>query len=565
MHNMISSKILRYSAFFMLAVSSMSCSRQASEWFVDSPSGNLRFTVALADSGRLFYTVALTDSGKTTTVIEPSPMGIIRDNESFNKDLVFEKANDISTIKENIELPSGKQKSIDNNAKELSLSFRNPAGTTMQITARAYDDVVAFRYSFPDSADETCTIENEITAFDIGGDGDAWMQPYDRVTKYTPAYETYYENTIPIGTESDSAEGWAFPALFRINGAWILLTEASVDSTSYAAHLQPVAVDGKYAIRLPEEEEAMNTMPQKPEVRLPWIGPWRVIITGSQLSAIFESNLVSKLGPEPIKTFDWVKPGRASWSWWSEPSSPKDYSALKRFVDLSAEMGWEYSLVDANWDLMKGGNVEQLTRYANSKNVGILLWYNSGGPHNVVTERPRDLMNDPVKRREEFKRIAALGVKGVKVDFFQSDKPQMMKLYLDILRDAADHNIFVVFHGCTVPKGWNRTWPNLISMEAVRGAENYQFDSLYPEKAVWHNTILPFTRNVVGSMDYTPVAFTNQKYPHQTTRGYEMALSIVFESGVLHFADRVEAYQALPEKPKEFLKNIPVTWDETRL
>jgi len=275
--------------------------------------------------------------------------------------------------------------------------------------------------------------------------------------------------------------------------------------------------------------------------------------------------MVVKLAPENLMDMSWVRPGRASWSWWSEPASPRNFNALKRYVDLAAEMGWEYSLVDANWDLMEGGNVEQLIRYANSKNVGILLWYNSGGPHNIVTERPRDIMNDPVIRKEEFKRISSLGVKGVKVDFFQSDKPDMMKLYLDILKDAAENEIMVNFHGCTLPRGWNRTWPNLVSMEAVRGAENYQFDSLYPEKAVWHNTILPFTRNVVGSMDYTPVTFTNQKYPHQTTLAHELSLSVVFESGILHLADRTEAYNSLPEEPKTFLKNVPVVWDETKL
>lgn len=541
----------------------ISCADKNPDWSVTSPSGDIKFTLTLGDTGKLFYSVDLTDSGKTIPVISRSPLGLVRDDGSFAENLEFVEVNPVFTINGAFDLPVGKQKHVENHANELTVTFRSAQGQLIQIIARIYNDGAAFRYAFPEETGDSFTIENEITAFDIAGEGNAWIQPYDRVTMWTPAYETFYTNSIPIGTPSDSAQGWAFPALFKTAETWVLLTESVVDSTYFGAHLQPSAPEGMYSIRMPEAEEAMNLMEQKPRISLPWKSPWRVIILSKELSTIVESNMVVKLAPENLTDAAWVKPGRASWSWWSDPPSPRNFNSLRKFVDLAAEMGWEYSLVDANWDLMKGGDVEQLIRYANSKNIGILLWYNSGGPHNIVTERPRDLMFDPVKRKEEFRRIAALGVKGVKVDFFQSDKPDMMKLYLDILKDAAENKIMVNFHGCTLPRGWNRTWPNLVSMEAVRGAENYQFDASYPEKAVWHNTILPFTRNVVGEMDYTPVAFTNQTYPHRATVGHEIGLSVVFESGILHFADRAEAYRNLPEKPKDFLKKIPVAWDET--
>jgi hypothetical protein len=317
---------------------------------------------------------------------------------------------------------------------------------------------------------------------------------------------------------------------------------------------------------MPEASEAKNTVSNIPVSTLPWATPWRVLIVGKNLSDIVESDMVVALNPpSQIEDESWIQPGRASWSWWSYSPSPENFESLKKFIDLSQEMGWEYFLVDANWDLMTGGNIEELTKYANSKNVGILMWYNSGGPHNDVTERPRDIMNNPEVRKAEFQKLAEWGVKGVKVDFFQSDKPQIIKQYFDILKDAADNKIMVNFHGCTMPRGWNRTWPNLVSMEAVRGAESYKFDSAYTEKAVWHNTILPFTRNVIGSMDYTPVTFTNQKYPHKTSFGHELALSIVFESGILHLADNCESYRTLPEAPKNFLKTVPVVWDSTLL
>jgi hypothetical protein len=317
---------------------------------------------------------------------------------------------------------------------------------------------------------------------------------------------------------------------------------------------------------MPEETEANNIVPRKASSSLPWLTPWRVIIIGRDLATLVESNLVLKLNPpQAFSDVSWIRPGRASWSWWSDAASPRNFSTLKKFVDLAVTMGWEYSLVDANWDLMSGGNIEQLVDYANTRNIGIWMWYNSGGSHNSVTERPRDIMGDPVLRKEEFKKLASWGVKGVKVDFFQSDKQGIIRQYFDILKDAADNHIMVNFHGCTLPRGWNRTWPNLVSMEAVRGAECYGFDSLFTTKAPSHNATIPFTRNVVGSMDYTPVTFTDQRFPHSTTLGHELALSVVFESGILHFADRASAYLELPTVPKDFLKNLPVTWDESLL
>lgn len=559
-------KKLRFSVIVVVLVglAFQSC-KKTYEWSVKSPAGNVRFTLMTGDNGTLFYTADLIEEGKIIPVIGRSPIGLVRNDGSFEKDLEFVKIIPAFAITGTIDLPSGKQKRIENHCNEMTVTFKNSQDQLFNVTFRAYNDGVAFRYSFPEESGGPFTIENEITGFRINGDGKAWIQPFDRVTDGSPAYETFYTNAIPIGTPSDSVQGWAFPALFKTSESWALITESAVDSTYFAAHLQPLAPEGLYTIRMPEAEEAMNLMEQKPTITLPWRGPWRTIIMGTDLSTIVESNMVVKLAPESKMDASWVKPGRASWSWWSDPPSPRNYKSMLKFIDLAAEMGWEYFLVDANWDQMSGGNVEQFIRYANSKNVGILLWYNSGGPHNVITERPRDLMLDPAIRKEEFKRIAALGVKGVKVDFFQSDKADMMKLYLDILKDAAEHKILVNFHGCTLPRGWNRTWPNLVSMEAVTGAENYQYNRRYPEAAVWHNTILPFTRNVVGSMDYTPVAFSYQRYQHITTFGHELALCVVFESAITHFADGVEAYRNLPEAPKEFLKNIPTAWDETIL
>ncbi|MDD2798057.1 MAG: glycoside hydrolase family 97 catalytic domain-containing protein, partial [Bacteroidales bacterium] len=263
--------------------------------------------------------------------------------------------------------------------------------------------------------------------------------------------------------------------------------------------------------------------------------------------------------------FSWVKPGRSSWSWLTDNDSPKDFETMKKYVDLSAEMHWEYCLVDANWNLMQGGDIKQLVEYANSKNVGILMWYNSGGKHNKISERPRDIISNPEKCAAEFSKLQLWGVKGVKIDFWQSDKQNLIALYHDVLQKAAQHHLMVNLHGCTIPRGWSRTYPNLISQEAVKGEEAYLFDSSYPTNAPIQNSILPFTRNVIGSMDYTPVVFSDLNNHHLTTFAHELALALIFNSGITHFAGNVNDYNSLPLDVKQFLQNVPVVFDETHL
>jgi hypothetical protein len=214
---------------------------------------------------------------------------------------------------------------------------------------------------------------------------------------------------------------------------------------------------------------------------------------------------------------------------------------------------------------MQDGSIEEVLAHARERRVGLLFWYNSGGPHNDVTEQPRDRMHTRAARRAEFSRLQSWGVKGVKVDFWQSDKQDRIRQYRELLADAADFHLIVDFHGCTVPRGWSREFPHLVSMEGVFGAEQYKFRDQFPTRAAAHNVTLAFTRNVVGPMDYTPVTFSDAKYPHLTTNAHELALSVVFESGVQHFADNVDAYRGLPDAPRRFLQQVPAAWDETRV
>ena len=229
-------------------------------------------------------------------------------------------------------------------------------------------------------------------------------------------------------------------------------------------------------------------------------------------------------------------------------------------------MGWPYSLVDANWNLISDDSMEQLVAHADENGVGLLFWYNSGGANNFVTEEPRNRMHERRARRAEFAKLQKLGVKGIKVDFFHSDKQFMIQRYLGILEDAADHEIMVDFHGCTIPRGWARTWPNLMSMEAVRGAETYTFASTpdYGKLAPWQNTLLPVTRNVIGSMDFTPVVYSSQMITRRTTNGHETALAVLFESGIQHIGEGVATLRTLPEDYLGFFRDLENVWDETR-
>ena len=281
-----------------------------------------------------------------------------------------------------------------------------------------------------------------------------------------------------------------------------------------------------------------------------------------------ESNLVSHVSKaSQIANTSWIQPGISTWSWWSDLGSPTNFAKLKTFVDLAAELNLPYSLIDANWNQMgNGGDINALITYANSKNVKLWLWYNSGGPSNDQPEQPRDLMHIQSARRQEFARIHALGIKGVKIDYFQSDKQELMKLYIDILKDAAEYELMVNFHGNVIPKGWSRTYPNLVAMEAVKGSEAYIFDGSFLPNAPRHHTILPFTRNVIGPMDYTPTIIGwGRGVEHLTTDVHEIALLNTFESGLTHLVDMVASYSNLPTLAKSIISNLPTTWDETRL
>ena len=557
-----------YTVFIFIFPLLLGCQTEAPvDTSLFSPDRRIKVEVSIApQDSSLSYRVAFRNQEEYTTVVEPSSLGLVRDDRSFARGFAALKASETVSGSESYEMLIGKRRKQDAAYREKAYTVTHGDGASLTVRFRVFDDGLGFRYEWDGASEESYTIQDELTTFNLPVEGQKWLQPYDTVWKYAPAYETFYEDELAIGTPAPTNKnGWSFPALFHTNDVWLLLSESGLDSSYVGMHLNENPTDGVYRVRFPEPNEAFDTLHVRPEITLPWSSPWRVIFLSDSLEKVATSDLVYHLAkPSTVENTAWIDPGRASWSWWYYSDSPQDYNQLTPYVDLAAEMGWEYSLVDANWNRMKNGDLEKLADYAREKEVELLVWYNSGGLHNEVTEGPRDQMDDPERRRKAFAMLRDLGVAGVKIDFFQSDKQPIIQQYIDILEDAADYQLLVNFHGCTLPRGWSRTYPHLLSMEAVFGAEAYKFAERYPAYAPTQNTILPFTRNVVGPMDFTPVTLSDQTYPAITTTAHELALPVIFESGLLHLADRPEAYRSLREEAIQYLKEVPVVWDKTQ-
>lgn len=559
---------LKSGVFCLLIVLSVACQQKPKTWTLNAPGDQIRVSVKLADNeeeGKLYYHISRQINGSWSEIMDPSPLGIEMEDIQFVSGLEPESFQLSEGLEDAYSLVSGKKLLCSNTFNEMQLSLKNGEGKMMRLDFRAYDDGIAFRYFFPGENETKVRITRELTGFNFK-EGNFWAHPYDTLTKWNPAYETYYQGPTAIGTAAPwNKNGWAFPLLLESADSWMMVSEAGFDGNYGASHLQPECENGLYLIRFAEQGEAEGYYENYSESSLPFGTAWRFIAIGDSPAALVETTLPTDLSaPSAVKDISWIKPGRASWSWWSDSESPQDYNRMLPFIDLAAEMGWEYHLVDANWNRMKNGNIEKLVEYANSKNVGLLVWYNSGGKHNVVEEEPRDLMDDPIARKKEFERISKMGIKGIKVDFFQSDKQEIIGQYVGILKDAAENNLLVNFHGCTLPKGWRRTWPNLLTMEAVKGGECYRFDSDFPEKAPSHLCILPFSRNAVGPCDYTTGGFSDSQYPHLSSYGFELALPVIIESGILHHMDTPSRTLGLPAFAVQFLRDIPVIWDDTK-
>ena len=526
-------------------------------WTVTSPSGKVAIALE-ATEGVLSYRVL--HHGEE--IVADSPLGLRTSGGDLRSGLVVADEGSDERVTTDAQVPHGKRHRLHADGTARTVWFTTDAGYRLGIDLRAYDQGAAFRYLLEGSDSATfrnrMTFTGEYTAVKIANQGRAWIQPMQPPAGH--CYEDYYTDGLEIGTPAGT-DGYYLPATFATGSSWLCLHESDLDATFYGAKLAPTAPDNTYSFIAPLAEEGLGVGAVEVTAALPWHSPWRTFTLADSAVGLLETDLVDILAAPPDGDFGYVRPGRATWSWWSEHGSPRNIERLRDFVVLAAEFGYEYSLVDANWQENGDEAIQQLIAQASADAVGIWLWYNSGGPHNNVSEAPRDLMYEPQLRKAELARIAGWGAVGIKVDFFHSDKADRIQQYLDILADAHAVGLMVDFHGSTVPRGWSRTWPNLMSMEAVHGAEQYGVGD-FEQRAPRHNTVLPFTRNLAGPMDYTPVTFTDERPDKLTTDAHEVALAVVFESGVLHVADSDIALHAVDPAIQQALKLIPTDWDD---
>ena len=442
-------------------------------------------------------------------------------------------------LKTDYRMLSGKRLHCTNQANEYRVG---------DMTVRLYNDGLAYRYESP---------VKEQAAYVIPEGMKRWMMQWtDGAEGFYPLQTTHkVQAQRSFSAVSKDADGncvrWSFPVLLEANdGVFALLTEANIETGQSASSLYN---DGELFRVVQDEGENKGH------------SPWRVVIVGT-LGDVVESTLVTDVS-EPCKLEDtgWIHPGVVSWVYWAYNHGSDDYNIIKKYSDLAATLHLPYVLIDAEWDRMKDGKtVEDAVSYAKSKGVKPLIWYNSSVGWVDGAPTPKYRLNKPEDREKEFAWCEKIGVAGVKIDFFSGENQKNMDFCIDLMESAARHHLLVNFHGATVPRGWQRTYPNLLSTEGVYGAEWYNNVPTFTKAAASHNATLPFTRNVVGPMDYTPCAFSDSQHPHITSHAHELALTVLFESGLQHLADRPESFLAQPQDVQDFLSLLPAAWDETR-
>jgi alpha-glucosidase len=530
---------------------------------VSSPDENIAVTI---DVNQLFYSVKFKDK----TVLKNSKLGILREDEDFTKDLKVLKAAQIKSVQDNYVMLNAKRKDIRYTANQLKIETKSSSGKLMNMVFQVSNDGVAFRYEFPERDKEIKKIKSESTSFSFVEGSKAWLQPKTNAQtgfEHTnPSYEAHYMMDIPVGTPSNSENGWVYPALFKTDNVWVMITEAGLENNYCGTALQQFSPNGEYKINFPQAAEKIKDGALNPQSSLPWLTPWRIIAIGD-LKTIMESTLGTDLAL-PAKKMDrsFVKPGKASWSWVLEKDGATIYPVQKKYIDYAADMNWQYCLIDANWDETIGyDSVKLLADYAKQKNVGLLLWYNSSGDWNTVKFTPKDKLLTHESREQEFSRLQKMGIKGIKIDFFGGDGQSMIAYYHDILEDAAKYQLLVNFHGATLPRGWQRTYPNLMTVEAIYGYEMITFGQDAANKAPSHSVMSAMVRNAFDPMDFTPmVLYKIPNIKRTTTAAFELATSITFLSGIQHYAETPSGMATVPPFVKTFLKAMPNNWDDVK-
>lgn len=540
---------------------------------VNGPDGKLQLTVSCPSAnGEVSY--AVTYNGKQ--MLESSPLGMETNVGDFYRGLQLKehKVTALDTVYEQSRI---KASHIHYRANELLCSFVNGEGKNVQITFRVSNNDVAFRYTLPrEQGKGSVTVNSERTGFRFPSQTTTFLCPQSDAMigwkRTKPSYEEEYKADAPMNERSGYGHGYTFPCLFKVgDDGWVLLSETGVDSRYCGSRLSDWD-NGVYRIAFPMPEENNGNGTVAPAFSLPGSTPWRTVTVGETLKPIVETTVPwDVVEPRYTTTHDY-KPGRGTWSWilWQDGSI--NYDDQVRYVDLAAAMGYEYVLIDNWWDNNIGRDrMEQFIKYARSKGVEVFLWYSSSGYWNDIEQSPVNRMDNSIARKQEMRWLQSQGVKGIKVDFFGGDKQETLRLYEEILSDADDHGLMVIFHGCTLPRGWERMYPNYVGSEAVLASENLVFSQHFCDNEAFNATLHPFIRNAVGCMEFGGV-FLNKRLNRsndggtirRTTDIFQLATAVLFQNPIQNFALAPNNLTDAPQICLDFMKQVPTTWDETR-
>lgn len=537
----------RHIWFVLVVIMISSCSTETLD--VTSPTGKLGVTVKPME-GKAYDKITFSVNYDGKTILSQTELGLETDVQKFYGNLKLKSVSKAKRIIDDYKMITGKRSHCINEAFERTYSFENQEGNTLDITFRVYDNGVVFRYEINTIADKEYVVD-EYTAYNIPQGAKRWMQQYD------PGYEKFF----PVSTDGKlpdrpKVNSWGYPGLVELqDSVFMLITEANIRRGHCGSLLFNGDNNDRYQVKLADKKQVAERT---------WVSPWRVLIIGG-LSDIVESTLVTDVSdPSKVEYTEWINPGMVSWIYWAYNHGSKDYQKVKEYIDLAAEMHWTYNLIDWEWDEMSnGGNLQDAVKYTLNKGIKPLLWYNSST--NWIGPGPLFRLNKKQDREKEYAWLSEMGIAGIKVDFFSGDSVSTMNYYIDLLEDAIKYKLMLNFHGATIPRGWQRTYPHMMSIEGVYGAEWYNNAPILTNRAAEHNATLPFTRNVVGPMDYTPGTFSNSQHPHITSYAHELALPVIFESALQHMPDRPSVYYGLPEPVKRLLSELPVAWDDTKL
>ena len=539
---------------------------------VSSPDGKLVVTID-SENGKAFYSVKYNNK----QMIERSQLGVVANIADFTNGLTLVKT-DEKRIDETYSLRTAKTSKVHYQANQLNLTYDTKQKHQMVVTFNVANNDVAFRYSFPQTGETSCmVVGGETTAFKLPQHTTTFICPQSDAMvgwkRTKPSYEEEYVADAPMNVKSKYGQGYTFPCLFRVGEeGWVLISETGTNGQYVGCHIADYNAEKGYQIAFPMPGEANGIGTTSAGVSIPGATPWRTITVGETLKPIVETTVAYDVVPQMYEPSEDYKAGRYTWSWIVWQDNSVNFNDQVKFIDLASAMGYEYCLVDGLWDKQIGRKrIEQLAAYAKTKNVKLMLWYNSNGYQNDAPQGPKFGMNTSINRKREMAWMKKMGVKGIKVDFFGGDKQQTMQLYEDILSDANDYGIQVIFHGCTLPRGWERMYPNFISSEAVLASENVIFTTHHAAQEPFELTMHPFCRNTVASMDWGGTIMNRymsqdnkSRHPRQTTDVFEMAAGIMNQAAIQCVAMCPNNLTDIPQFEIDWLKQLPTTWDETR-